>query len=38
MSQSSPHVASGVRPSQGSLLMGMLFCVILAGLLAATFF
>ena len=38
MSQPSPHVAYGVRPSQGSLLTGMLFCVVLAGLLAGIFF
>jgi hypothetical protein len=38
VSQPSPHVAYGIRPSQGSLLTGILTCVILAGLLAAIFF
>ena len=38
MSQPSPRVAYGIRPSQGSLLTGILICVIGAGLLAAIFF
>jgi hypothetical protein len=38
MSQPSSHVAYGVRPSQGSLLTGILICMIAAGLLTAIFF
>jgi hypothetical protein len=38
MSQPSLHVAYGIRPSQASLLTGILICVVVAGLLAAVFF
>ena len=38
MSHLSPHVAYGIRPSQGSLLTGILICMIAVGLLTAIFF
>jgi len=38
MSQPTSHAAYGIRPSQGSLLAGMLICVAVAGLLAAILF
>jgi hypothetical protein len=37
MTQPTSHVAYGIRPSQGSLLLGTMICVIIAGLLAAIF-
>ncbi len=37
MSQPTSHVAYGIRPSQGSLLIATLICVIVAALLTAIF-